>query len=122
MKSLSRVRLFATPWTVAHQARRSMGFSRQEYWRGLPFPSPGDLPHRGIEPGFPTLQADALTSEPPVLSEAKVNALGGKKYFVEGGLLRSNDGNHEQQKHKCRRFRTSLKTHSYRTLKSGFPL
>jgi len=99
-----------------------MGFSGQEYWRGLPFPSPGDLPHRGIEPGFPTLQADALTSEPPVLSEAKVNSLGGKKYFVEGGLLRSNDGSHEQQKHKCRRFRTSLKTHSYRTLKSGLPL
>ena len=43
-----------------------MGFSRQEYWNGLPFPSPGDLPDPGIEPGFPALQADALTSEPPV--------------------------------------------------------
>ena len=42
-----------------------MGFSRQEYWSGLPFPSPGDLPDLGIEPGSPTLQADALTSEPP---------------------------------------------------------
>ena len=42
-----------------------MGFSRQEYWSGLPFPSPGDLPDSGIEPGSPTLQADALTSEPP---------------------------------------------------------
>ena len=65
MKSLSRVRLFATPWTVAYQAPLSMGFSRQEYWSGLPFPSPGDLPDPGIEPTSPTLRADALTSEPP---------------------------------------------------------
>ena len=65
MKSLSRVRLFATPWTVAYQAALSMGFSRQECWSGLPFPSPGDLPDPGIEPGSPTLQADALLSEPP---------------------------------------------------------
>ena len=65
VKSLSRVQLFATPWTVAHQAPLSMGFSRQEYWSGLPFPSPGDLPHLGIEPRSPALQADALTSEPP---------------------------------------------------------
>ena len=61
----SPVWLFGTPWTVAHQAPLSMGFSRQEYWSGLPFPSPGDLPHPGIEPRSPTLQADALTSEPP---------------------------------------------------------
>ena len=54
-KSLSRVRLFATPWTVAYQASQSMGFSRQEYWSGLPFPSPGDLPDPGIEPGSPAL-------------------------------------------------------------------
>ena len=65
VKSLSRVRLFATPWTVAHQAPPSMGFSRQEYWSGLPIPSPGDLPNPGIEPRSPTLWADALTSEPP---------------------------------------------------------
>ena len=64
-KSLSRVRLFATLWTVAHQAPPSMGFSRQESWSGLSFPSPGDLPDPGIEPQSPTLQADALTSEPP---------------------------------------------------------
>ena len=63
MKSLSRVQLFATPWAVAHQAPLSMGFSRQEYWSGLPFPSPGDLPNPGIEPGSPALQADALFSE-----------------------------------------------------------
>ena len=62
--SLSRVRLFATPWTVAHQAPPSMEFSRQEYWSGLPFPSPGDLPDPGIEPGSPALQAEALLSEP----------------------------------------------------------
>ena len=61
MKSVSRVRLFVTPWTVAHQAPLSMGFSRQEYWSGLPFPSPEDLPDPGIEPRSPALQADALT-------------------------------------------------------------
>ena len=65
VKSLSRVRLFVTPWTVAYQALPSMGFSRQEYWSGLPFPSPGDLPDPGIEPRSPAFQADALTSEPP---------------------------------------------------------
>ena len=52
-----------TLWTIAHQAPWSMGFSRQEYWSGLPFPSPGDLPDAGIEPRSPALQADALTSE-----------------------------------------------------------
>ena len=65
VKSLSRVRLFATPWTVAYQAPPSMIFSRQECWSGLPFPSPGDLPDPGLEPGSPTMQADALPSEPP---------------------------------------------------------
>ena len=65
VKSLSRVQLFATPWTVAYQAPLSLGFSRQEYSSGFPFPSPGDLPNPGIEPGSPTLQADALSSEPP---------------------------------------------------------
>ena len=65
VKLLSRVRLFATLWTVAHQAPPSMGFSRQEYWSGLPFPPPGDLPDPGIKPRSPTLQADVLTSEPP---------------------------------------------------------
>ena len=65
VKSLSRVRLLTTPWTAAYQAPPSMGFSRQEYWSGLPFPSPGDLPDPGIEPGSPAFQADALTAEPP---------------------------------------------------------
>ena len=61
----SEVWLFATSWTVAYQAPPSMGFSRQEFWSGLPFPSPGDLPNPGIEPRSPALQADALLSEPP---------------------------------------------------------
>ena len=69
VKALRRVRLFATPWTVACQAPPSMGFSRQEYWSWLPFPSPGDLPNPGIEPGSPTLQADTLTFEPPGRSD-----------------------------------------------------
>ena len=63
--SLSHVQLFVTPWTVADQAPPSMGFSRQEYWSGLPFHSPGDLPNPGIEPRSPALQADSLPSKPP---------------------------------------------------------
>ena len=58
VKSLSRVRLLVTLWTVAYQAPLSMEFSRQEYWSGLPFPSPGDFPNLGIEPRSPALQAD----------------------------------------------------------------
>ena len=65
VKSLSHVQLFVTPRTVAYQAPPSMGFSRQEFWSGLPFSSPGDLPDPGIEPRSPAFQADALTSEPP---------------------------------------------------------
>ena len=64
-KWLSPVQLFVTQWTVAHQALPSMGSSRQEYWSGLPFTSPEDLPDPGIKPGSPALQADTLTSEPP---------------------------------------------------------
>ena len=69
VKSLSRVQLFVTLWTIAYQAALSMGFSRQGYWSGLPFPSPGDLPNPGIEPGPPALQADALPSAPPGTSQ-----------------------------------------------------
>ena len=65
VKLLSHVRHFVTPWTVAYQASPSMGFSRQEYWRRLPFPSPVDLPDLGIKHGSPAFQADALPSEPP---------------------------------------------------------
>ena len=61
--SLSHVQLFATPWTVAHQSPLSMEFSRQEYWSGLPFPHPGDLPDPGIKPGSSALQADSLLTE-----------------------------------------------------------
>ena len=69
VKSLSRVQLFVTPCTVAYQALLSMRFSRQEYWSGLPFPSPGHLPDPGIEPESPALQTDTLPSEPPDLKK-----------------------------------------------------
>ena len=84
MKSLSRVRLFATPWTVAYQAPPSMGFSRQEYWSGLPFPSPGYLPDPGIEPGSPAFQADALTSEPAGKPIKEISP----DYSLEGMMLK----------------------------------
>ena len=64
-RRFSLVQLFMTPHTVACQAPLSMGFSRQEYWCGLPFSSPGELPNSGIKPGSPALQADCLPSEPP---------------------------------------------------------
>ena len=56
---------FATPWTVARQAPLSMGFSRQEYWSGFPFPSPGDRPNLGIEPMSPALAGGFFATEPP---------------------------------------------------------
>ena len=65
VKSLCHVRLFSTPQTVAHQASLSMGCSRQEYWSGLPFPSPGDLPKPDIKPRSHALQANSLPSQPP---------------------------------------------------------
>ena len=65
VKSLNRAGPFSTPWTVACWVPLSMGFSRQEYWSGLPFPSPVNLSVPGIEPESPTLQADSLPSEPP---------------------------------------------------------
>ena len=80
VKSLSRVRLFATPWTVARQASLSRGSSKQEYWSGMPFPSPGDLPNPGIKPGSPALQADTSSSEPPMLHKHCINWV--KKYWV----------------------------------------
>ena len=74
------------PWTVAYQAPRSMGFSRQEYWSGLPFPSPGDPPNPGNEPMSPAVKADNLPSEPPGKSlcntelHSETSALGGLSY------------------------------------------
>ena len=63
-QSLSHVEFFATPWTLACQAPLSMEFSRQEYWNGLPFPSPGAFPDPGIKPVSPALQAHLLPTEP----------------------------------------------------------
>ena len=68
MKSLSHVQLFATQWAVAYQAPPSMGFSRQEYWSGLPFPSPGGLSDPGIKSVSPAWQADSLPPEPQHVS------------------------------------------------------
>ena len=82
VKSFSLVRLFATPWTVTHQAPPSMEFSRQEDWNGLPFPSPGDLPNPGIELRSPASQADALLSETPGKLEDVLITRGGS-----GGVL-----------------------------------
>ena len=65
VKLLSRVRLFATPWTVSHQAPPSMEFSRQEYWSGLPFPSPGSFPTQGSNLGLPHCGQTLYPSEPP---------------------------------------------------------
>ena len=62
---LNRVQLFVTPWTLAHQVPLSMGFPRQEYWSGLPFPPPGDLPDPGIKPESPALAGGFFTTEPP---------------------------------------------------------
>ena len=76
----SRVWLFAILWTVAYQASLSMGFSRQEYRSGLPFPSPGDLPDPGMEPRSPALWADALPSEPPGKPKVISNKLA--SYFI----------------------------------------
>ena len=109
VKSLSRVRLFVTPWTVAHQAPPSMEFSRQEYWSGLPFPSPGDLPNPGIKPRSPiagrrftvwatresyaalgilnNLRASLiaqLVKNPPTLQETPVRFLGQEDPLEEG--------------------------------------
>ena len=89
VKLLSHDRLFATPWTVAHWAPPSMGFSRQEYWSGVPFPSPGDLPDSGIEPRSLALEADALTSEPPgkpfseVLPNSHLITISGARHHQE---------------------------------------
>ena len=84
VKSLSRVQLFAIQWTVAYQASPSMGFSRQECWGGLPFPSPGDLTNPGIEPRSPTLEADSLTpasGKPQKVSQNEIE----KEYVPDKG-------------------------------------
>ena len=75
LKSLSHVRLFVTPWTVAQQAPLSMGSSRQKYWSGFPFPSPGDIPDPEIKLRSPALQADYLPSKPPGKPKMEINLL-----------------------------------------------
>ena len=86
---LSRFWFFATPWTVAHQAPLSMGLSQQEYWSGLPFPTPGDLPNPGIEPVSsmaPVLAGRSFTNEPP--GKPLINKLiSGKRRYSEKGPL-----------------------------------
>ena len=84
MKSLSRVWLFVTPWTVASQASPSMGFSRQVYWSGLPFPSPGDLPNPGTEPTSPALAGRFFTTESPGKPERALGALQMGRVRVRG--------------------------------------
>ena len=81
VKSLSHVQLFATPWTVAYRTPPSMEFSRQEYWSGLPFPSPGDLPDPEIESRSPVLRAHTSPSEPP------------GQLTVRKGYIKSHKGN-----------------------------
>ena len=85
-ESLSRVQLFKTPWTVALQAPPSMGFSRQEYWSGLPFPSPGDLPDPGLEPRSPSLQADPC-------EEGIIIIIFNNKYFLNFHIQRRRTSN-----------------------------
>ena len=72
------------PWTVARRAPLSMGFSRQQYWSGLPLPSPEDLPNTGIKPGSPSLQADSLPSEPPEKSLPSWGATTTRKVKSQG--------------------------------------
>ena len=79
VQSLSRVRLFETSWTVAHQPPLSMGFSRQEYWSGLPFPPPGDLPEPGIEPVSPASAGGFFTAEPPGKPCVELDPVGKKE-------------------------------------------
>src|SRR5574341_1234605 len=93
---LSHVKLFATPWTVAHQDPLSLGFSRQEYWSGLPCPPPGNLPHPGTEPTSPVssaLQVDSLPTLPPwkPLKESS----GEYKICIQITIIRADKRNHK---------------------------
>ena len=84
-KSLCRVQFCVTPWTVARQDPLSVGFSSQEYWSGLPFPPPGDLPKPGIKPVSPALQPDSLPTEPsgkPPTHHQSVQSLSHVRLFV----------------------------------------
>ena len=98
VKSLSHVRLFATPWTAAHQAPPSMEFSRQEYCCGLPFPSPEDLPHPGIKARFLALWADALPKNNNVLSKNYYipKVLNSISFGLKGRSNTSNPNKHQE--------------------------
>ena len=87
VKSLSHVRLFVTPWTVAHEAPPSMVFSRQEYWSGLRSSSPGHLPDPRIEPESPAFRADTLPSKPPgnPMIQARQHIKEYRHYFIDKG-------------------------------------
>ena len=87
LSRFSHVQIFATPWAVASQALPSMGFSRQEYWSGLPFPSPGNLPNPGIKSWSPTLQADSFPSEPPGKPDVKFCQAKNCKFWVMIGAI-----------------------------------
>ena len=93
VKSLSHVQLFVTPWTVAHQAPLTMEFSKQKYWSGLPFPTPGNLPDPGIEPtslASPELVGRFFTTAPPALEPAHVLSPGTKlKVWVITGIIQT---------------------------------
>ena len=117
LSRFSRARLLVTPWTAAHQAPPSMGFSRQEYWSGLPFPSPGDCPNPGIEPGLlpcrqtlhhlshqgsglkPNIQKTKIMASGPIISWQ----IDGETvtYFIFGGSKITSDGDcsHEIKRH-----------------------
>ena len=104
VKLLSHVRLFSTPWTVAYQAPPSMGFSRQEYWSGLPFPSPRDLSDLEIEQQSPVLQTDALLSEPKENNRVrKTRALFNKTRDTKG-IFHANMGTIKGRNNRSRRY------------------
>ena len=111
---LSHVQLFGIPWSVACQASLSMGFSRQEYWSGLPCPSPGDLHSAGIKLRFPALLADSLPSEPP-----------GKKTRTEKGKWKRSTAAHpfaiserKGQREDCKHFQREKICHQQRVMQS----
>ena len=106
VKLLSHVWLFATPWTVAYQAPPSVGFSRQECWRGLPFPSPGDLPDPGIKPGSPALQADALLSEPFITSWKTMSANMKTSWGIQIWHFNRTSGGHNPSYTSCKELTT----------------
>ena len=116
---LSRIWLFATPWTVAHQATPSLGFSRQEYWTGLPFPSPEDLPDLGIEAGSPALQANSLPSELP---GKPVSLVDNHRWFQDNHGIKANPFSNQTQGYQARtKKKRSQKRHSLYKSIQGSP-